>query len=857
MLARKKYIEDIKNEIAIFQNVIKLSQPLNQFNDNIYGEDHSKDMLNIIFDDVDFINANSKERNIKGIDLICNESKRCIQVTSSITTTKVKNSYKRFMELDEYEQGYSLEFFYLLEKPEFDKIKEPNVENLQNTFFNFEDLIIDINKLNVDKLEKLTKLFIKNKKEKPDNPKVINPPTYKDLDKVYGRQGDLEKLDMLLKSNDRLALINGLGGVGKTTLATSYFMEKSSFYDSRYWLEYEDSLENSFFKLYSHLFDGDMKGLEKEAALSKILDHINNTKGQNLLVVDNLSDSDDIKLITGLSPNWKVLITSRKEFEQIENLELDILDEKAAKELFINTYKLKEYDEKTLDKILKKCGGHALTIELIAKISLKNSKRRTLEDVLESLDNQQFDLSSINFRKKDADQNLANQLMDTFKEDISELDTEEKIILQNLSILATLEFKDKEFLKDMQIEEEQKDRYYDALANLSEYGLIKYEDDRISIHQVISDVSRRVLGLDFEVCKSLIESFNLKIKHDPHKSFLDYVLYIADNESILKSFGDKKEESLSFIYGNLSIIYRYMGELEEALKYQKKNIEICGSIYENKNHPNLATAYGNLSGIYQDMGELEEALKYQKKDIKICEIIHENKNHPNLATAYGNLSGIYRHMGELEEALKYQKKNIEIKESIYEKKNHPNLATAYGNLSTIYRYMKELEEALKYQKKNIEICESIYENKNHPNLAIAYGNLSEIYRYMGKLNEALKYNKKNIGICEYIYENKNHPNLATAYSNLALVYYVMKEFEESLKYHKKGIEIKEKIYENRNHSELMLSYLNISVLYLTMKDYQNGVTYLKRAYAIYIYNFPNGHPVYDVVKEIKEQVLDK
>ncbi len=858
MTANEKYITQIEEGIARYQYEVKLSQKTNKQHKNIYGENVVRDMLNIMYEDVSFINANSLKVNMQGIDLVCDKSGRCFQVTTDTSRDKVRNTYEKFRKLEKYPDTYSLEFFYLLEKANFNQIdqfeKELDVKDLKKGLFSFDDLVVEINNLTVDKLEELTKLFVLDNQ---DNSKVINPPTYKDLDKVFGRQDDLNKLDTLLQTNDRLALINGLGGIGKTTLATSYFMDKKDEYSHRYWLEYEDNLEHSFLKLYAYLFDGDMKGLEKDTALDKILDKINNTQGKNLLVIDNLSNSDDIKLISGLSENWKVLITSRKQFDEIETLELGILGEKAAKELFINASKLKNYDEEILDKILAKCGGHALTIKLIAKISFNNKKRRSLEDVLTTLDEHNFDLTTFIYRKEHRDENLVDQLVNTFKDDILKLDEIEKIILQNLSILATLEFKEEEFLSYFPLKEEHKDSFYDALEILSEYGLIKYENCKIFIHQVINDVSRRVLGLDFEVCKYLIKSFSFKIAHDPYKIFIDYIPFILDNEGILKYFGDKKEPIISNIYNNLARIYQNMGQLKNALIYQKRSIEIFENIKEYKNHSNLATAYGNLSGIYQDMGDLEKALEYQNKDIKICEEIYENKNHPNLGIAYGNLSTIYRNIGDLEKALEYKNKNIEIYEEIYENKNHPNLATAYGNLSIIYRHIGNLEKALVYQNKNIEICKEIYENKNHPNLATAYGNLSGIYQDMRNLEKALEYQNKNIEIYEEIYENKKHPNLATAYGNQSIIYQDMGDLEKALEYQNKNIEICEEIYENKNHLNLMIAYANISLAYLTIKDYQKGVKYLTRAYDIYMYKFPKGHPSYDQIKEIKEQFLGK
>lgn len=48
---------------------------------------------------------------------------------------------------------------------------------------------------------------------------------------VVGREADLGKVNQLLQTSDRVLLVNGIGGVGKTTLAKYYmnqFKKKSN-----------------------------------------------------------------------------------------------------------------------------------------------------------------------------------------------------------------------------------------------------------------------------------------------------------------------------------------------------------------------------------------------------------------------------------------------------------------------------------------------------------------------------------------------------------------------------------------------------------------------------------------------------
>ena len=59
----------------------------------------------------------------------------------------------------------------------------------------------------------------------------------------------------------------------------------------------------------------------------------------------------------------------------------------------------------------------------------------------------------------------------------------------------------------------------------------------------------------------------------------------------------------------------------------------------------------NLGGIYKDLGELDKALNYTKKSIEL---------NPVNAGAYINLGVIYKDIGKLNTALSYTLKAVEL-----------------------------------------------------------------------------------------------------------------------------------------------------------------------------------------------------
>lgn len=162
MLAREKYIEYIKEQISIFQYKIGLETSLNQHNLKLYGENFFRDILNIINDGSNFENTNILQSNFQAIDLVCDTTKQCIQITSDRSRDKIKHTLEKFSQLSGYDD-YELYIYYLLEKAKPNNItqleSDLNTSNLSSRLKDCNDLFIEIENVSPEKLEKLFKLF--------------------------------------------------------------------------------------------------------------------------------------------------------------------------------------------------------------------------------------------------------------------------------------------------------------------------------------------------------------------------------------------------------------------------------------------------------------------------------------------------------------------------------------------------------------------------------------------------------------------------------------------------------------------------------------------------------------------------
>ena len=110
-----------------------------------------------------------------------------------------------------------------------------------------------------------------------------------------GRSADLKKIHMQLFNNQNcLLLVNGEGGIGKTTVASTYYHKYLEEYSHLIWIVSEMSIENALLTLALELqlkLDDD---LNSEQRINVILSELIMLKKPSLLIIDNANNIEDL-----------------------------------------------------------------------------------------------------------------------------------------------------------------------------------------------------------------------------------------------------------------------------------------------------------------------------------------------------------------------------------------------------------------------------------------------------------------------------------------------------------------------------------------------------------------------------------
>lgn len=605
--------------------------------------------------------------------------------------------------------------------------------------------------------------------------RYINAVPNYDITNFIGRDLLLQSIHSKLEEAQSSVLVNGIGGIGKTTAALAYVntIKYIAEYNHIAWVVKTDRLKDDIINQLSGINIGFKYDHNNSTEINyrNLLDLLRQIEGNNLIVIDNANDPSEID---NIKPDlealrWKVLFTSRSIPNLYNIIHVNELPFDDAMRLFYKFYN-RDRDDKTLQLLLKHINYHTLLIELLAKASTAN-KRLSISKLYELIMNEDIkanclqvdiQINNCNHAKHAYDKNrLYNYIMAIF--DIDSLNDIEKYILLNMSVLPSIEIKAVDLFDYIWLLKNTETFFFDALNHLTTKGWLQEHDDAYRMHQLIQLVVREKLKPDVKNCLSLIRILGNKAYDFAKVNPIGADKYLPFLESIFKQIPKENDEYIRIVT-IISSIYRYMGNYKKALEHELVALDVAEKKLSQQDHY-FGCIYNNIAMSYEYLSDLENSLKYGLKAINILE--HDETDLKALARAYVNLGITYSKLNNYMKEQEYCTKAIEIYDNLddcdlLDSINlHHNLAISYFN-------QNKYEIALKHELIALDMADKP-EFQKHPFLSMIFKNLAKMYEKLGEKDKVLPNALKATTLREATLP-KNHPDLARSYKQLATIY---------------------------------------------------------------------------------------
>jgi serine/threonine protein kinase/tetratricopeptide (TPR) repeat protein len=233
-----------------------------------------------------------------------------------------------------------------------------------------------------------------------------------------------------------------------------------------------------------------------------------------------------------------------------------------------------------------------------------------------------------------------------------------------------------------------------------------------------------------------------------------------------------------------STALRVGGRFEEARVSGLEALEIIERVTDDEDDPNVATLHNNLGEVYRELGDAPEALRRQRKALEIRMRVL-GPDHPDIASSLNNLGNALLEAEQNAEAETAYRKAVPIREAALGP-DHPKVAHLLNNLGIALRRQKKYDEARETYARVLEIMRAHGSEKGQ--LGYPLNSLGLVLLDQGDPEGALAYfEQARVAWLEGL--GADHPNLGRVLSNLGAAQWKLGRHQDASQSYERAIAI--------------------------------------------------------------------
>lgn len=598
-----------------------------------------------------------------------------------------------------------------------------------------------------------------------------NIPT--NADHILGRATELERIFIHLAENKPTVLVNGLGGIGKTSVASKYVATYGHLYKHLAWLTVQSSVAEAFINdlvlLKSLHIEQDVRQLIEMQRLTdafKLMVKKLNELESTLVVLDNANNPDDLIAHKNLFDTAKChyLITSRTQPQEWTVVEIDHLPPDEALNFFRNLAPSVLATDEDLKSLLEKLFYHTLLIELVAK-AVENAgfSFEELQTMIETkfIHDEQLneDIVSTGKHGDSVTDNAKRAKIEEYIwlifSNVKDLGDDAKQLLRGMALLPVATPFDRAFLKEHLALFEVKE-IVPNLSLLVEWGWLEKEGNKwFKMHPLIADVVVTKLDVNALYAQVYIKKVINAIGYDntnPEHNILVKKQFEPFAERLVKLFFEQNTELVSELLDWFGYQKQQFGFYEKSVFYRERALEIAKMVYD-KEHEIILAVQNNLANDYKFLGKYSEAAILLESILPLLQKKF-GLGHRSIISCQSNLGEVYLFLERNQDAVQLCQDALVTSVLLYGKKHsmvglaQSNLANALVKIGQLALATRLLESSLNNAVENFGYI--------HPNIVIRLSNLAAAYINLGLLEKAKPFVEDALNLSLTFY-GQQHP----------------------------------------------------------------------------------------------------
>jgi tetratricopeptide (TPR) repeat protein len=613
-----------------------------------------------------------------------------------------------------------------------------------------------------------------------------------------GRQRVLDSLhrSLTVKYPDRVQVICGDGGVGKTQLALEYAYRNLESYGLAWWLYAGDSnaLESSFAALSEQLGVGGSANNAEE--LRQAVCHELERRTDWLLIFD---DAPDRETVRGYVPgkNGHVIITSRQStWDGVgKSFCLRVLERPDAIEFLLKrSGRPFEPSAYTLAQAL---GDLPLALEQAG--ALIATAEITFADYLRRFEDHWAELLQSGRSAGEYPDTVA-MTWELACREVERHDLETAALLKVLSFVAPSEITHSFLRRAVATLPAPLSQHFSsavllesAIQRLTQFSLINGDDRAVCVHRLVASLTRDRLHEDeranwCEIALSMMQQ-TFRFRVDDTTSWVECAEALphaltasahaekasiepAVNAKLLNQIGEYLTQA-GLLDAARTVFERALARTDEA---------------HGPEDVRRAAIVNNLGRILKRMGNVDQAREHFENAIRLDQETY-GEAHPHVAEVANNYGTVLHMAGDVKTALHQFEWALEICRSSYGSQ-HSKVATITNNIAYALANSGDVDRALEHFMQALSTAEATC-GPSHPLVATIRTNLGIALRLKGQTDAARAEFERAASIGQAAL-GPDHTDVARSLSQLGALHFEQNDFETARNYFKRALDIDER-----------------------------------------------------------------
>ncbi|WP_327327579.1 FxSxx-COOH system tetratricopeptide repeat protein [Streptomyces sp. NBC_01210] len=724
-------------------------------------------------------------------------------------------------------------------------------------------------------------------------PGMVNLPGQTAL--FIGRDAEFAALDSALSaSRSGTAVVHGLGGVGKSTFAAAYALQRSDSFNPVWWVGADSaaSVESGLAGLTTALLPGQTSGAPlkdlAEWATAWLAAHDN-----WLLILDDVNDSADIRPLLARLPNGRLILTSRLSagWHRVTStaLRLDVLEPVEAVGLLVRiaTQDREGIDLEGAEDLCAELGYLPLAVEQAAAyLSQSGLTVRAYQSMLAASPARVYDMAA-------AGADMAHTIARTWRLSLDRL-SRSPLAGRLLRILAwygsgSIPLALLEGLEEPGLVRE-------AVGGLAAYSMLSVRSDgAVSMHPLVQALTRtpdpddphrdasdigaahdeaiRILQRAFPESsqdpatwgewRALLPHFAALVAHTPPEEDTRYILPLLigagrflQNQGAVGRATDYFERALAggerllgaehpatLAYRNdLAGAHRAAGRLERAIPLLESTLADYVRIL-GEDHPDTLGTRSNLAGAYRAAGNLGRAIPLFEQTVANRRRVL-GEDHASTLASRNNLAGAYQEAGDLERAIPLLESTLADYVRILGE-DHPDTLAAHSNLAGVLESRGDLEHAVQLYERVLADRKRVL-GPDHPDTLAVSNNLAGAYESQGDVQRAVRLYERTLGVRTAVL-GEDHPDTLASRNNLAGAYEAAGDIEAAIALYERTLADHERLL-GSDHPDTLAVRSNLAGSYRIEGDKSRATPLYEQALADSVRVLGEDHPRTEAIR---------